>query len=323
MAKKKTTKKAKDEAAEQTTESPDEEKPEEAPDADQPEEEREAWRPPTRVNTANEGKEITVEDFAYVDLVGKTKKGTVFQVTNEDRAKELGLYDEKKQFGPELVKVGSPDFLMKGVMDALAEGCKVGDVLTVELAPEDGFGKRQASKIRAMGARQFKKIFNKVPQRGLQVQDPKSREEGVVTRVGSGRVRVDFNHPLAGQAVEYQVTVLDKVEAEEDLLNAFLTRRGAGIDPTQFEITKDDEGNMEIVLPQMMLFQQNLVMWKFGVSMDLQRYLDVGDVRFVEVFKKRAVPGAPAAEAAADVDNQEAESDDADAADAETDADEE
>ncbi|MFB6147575.1 MAG: peptidylprolyl isomerase, partial [Candidatus Nanohaloarchaea archaeon] len=42
------------------------------------------------------------------------------------------------------------------------------------------------------------------------------QQRGKVQSVNSGRVRVDFNHPLAGKDLEYWVRVNEKVEDDEE-----------------------------------------------------------------------------------------------------------
>ncbi len=249
--------------------------------------------PPTEINKDKVGTAVAEGDFIYVDILGRIQGGKIFQVTNEDRAKKEKLWDDKSSYGPELVKVGERGFLMEGVTEELKKDRKVGDTFTVDLPPEQAFGKRDAKKLRMMSIREFKKKVGQNPQPGLSFTDPRTREEGVVTRVSQGRVRLDLNHPLAGKEVSYEVTVLDKLDSEEEIINAFMTRRARGIDPSQFKIDHDkDEKVMTIEVPQAYMFNQQIIYYKFGLAMDLQQHVDsVETVKFVEIFKKNPVPG--------------------------------
>ncbi|GAB4306814.1 MAG: hypothetical protein Kow0069_03960 [Promethearchaeota archaeon] len=252
------------------------------------------------VNAARLGQPIAEGDFVLVDLLGRlTEKGTVFHVTNEERARAEGLWEERRTYAPELVKVGESGVLFDALMAELTNDKKVGDTFSVDLSPDQAFGRREAKNFATMGIREFKKRFGKEAKVGAHVQDPRTRQEGHVMRVSQGRVRIDFNHPLAGQRVTYEVTVLDKLESEEEIIRAFLQMRGRGLDPTRFELNHDKESKtLEVVVPQEYLFAQ-LTTFKFLFAMDLQRNVDsVDTVKFVEVFEKPSEPKpAPVPEA--------------------------
>ena len=58
----------------------------------------------------------------------------------------------------------------------------------------------------------------------------------------------------------------------------------------EFKLNYSKENNsLEIIIPKMLHFQ-NLAMMKFGLAMDLQTHMDIGDVTYIEVFEKIQLP---------------------------------
>jgi len=58
------------------------------------------------------------------------------------------------------------------------------------------------------------------PYPGLQIDV--DGEMGLITRVSGGRIIVNFNHPLAGKDVIYNVNILRKITEQNQQLTAFL-----------------------------------------------------------------------------------------------------
>jgi len=97
-----------------------------------------------------------------------------------------------------------------GVLPALEramEGAAVGQTVRARLSPEDSFGDYDAERVRT----EPRNAFPPDVQAGMQFAGtPEGSEEMTVytvTNVTSDTVVVDGNHPLAGQTVEFAVTV--------------------------------------------------------------------------------------------------------------------
>jgi FKBP-type peptidyl-prolyl cis-trans isomerase SlyD len=110
---------------------------------------------------------------------------------------------------------GAGGRLFRKIEQAL-EGRKAGDRVQVALAPEDGFGPHDP-------ALTFTDDIDNVPEQfrhvgaQLSAQNAKGEElTFVVTHVGQDKLTVDANHPLAGQTVNFEVTVQDIREATPD-----------------------------------------------------------------------------------------------------------
>jgi FKBP-type peptidyl-prolyl cis-trans isomerase SlpA len=88
-------------------------------------------------------------------------------------------------------------------------GLKAGDERTFLLAAREAFGDINPDSIHAMDKRQFKSIELS---EGLVVSFDgagKRPMPGVVKKIEGDKVIVDFNHPLAGQAVKFAVRIIN------------------------------------------------------------------------------------------------------------------
>jgi len=112
-------------------------------------------------------------------------------------------YEAKiKETDQELDKTGdknvpviiNPDFLLKGLEEALLE-MNVNERKTVEILPEKAFGARDPKLVRLIPISEFRK-HNTEPKIGMFFQADNMR--GRILAVSGGRIKVDFNNPLAG-----------------------------------------------------------------------------------------------------------------------------
>ena len=110
---------------------------------------------------------------------------------------------------------GAGSRLFSKIEQAL-EGRRVGEKISVTLAPEEGFGPHDPGLT-------FTDDLENVPEQfrhiGAQLQAQNSKGEEltfVVTHVGQSELTVDANHPLAGQTVNFEVTVAEIRDATPD-----------------------------------------------------------------------------------------------------------
>ncbi|NPV51451.1 MAG: peptidylprolyl isomerase [Candidatus Methanofastidiosum sp.] len=176
-------------------------------------------------------------DFVEIQYVGKIKEtGKIFDVTDETKAKQANVYNEGNKYEPIQVIVGA-GHVIKGLDESLLD-IEVGETKTFDISPEKGFGKRDSSLLQIMHLNDFKKhgIF---PRAGLKIEI--NGHWATVRSVSSGRVKLDFNHPLSGKTLLYEVTVLKKIEDSTDKINAILKVRAPGIDVLFQTISIEDE----------------------------------------------------------------------------------
>jgi len=107
-----------------------------------------------------------------------------------------------------LVYVHGTGGIVRGLEEALA-GRKAGDKFEVEVAPEQGFGKRHEGLVQTLPRSLLG--TDSQPQVGarLKAQTARGPLDVVVTAVDADTVTVDGNHPLAGRPFRAQVEVVD------------------------------------------------------------------------------------------------------------------
>lgn len=155
-------------------------------------------------------------DFILVELEGRDGQGRVFDSTKGEIAKSLHGKE-----GPLLVVYGM-DRLIPGLYDAL-RGMRKGEEKEIRLKPKEAFGPRRKELVKILPSSVFAK--NKVsPEPGVVVQaDTESGpSRGVVKSIDAGRVRVDFNHPIAGQEVGYKVKLVDVLSEPRPKIEALM-----------------------------------------------------------------------------------------------------
>jgi FKBP-type peptidyl-prolyl cis-trans isomerase SlyD len=131
---------------------------------------------------------------------------------------DAGLVLDSSEGGDPLTYLQGGGNIVPGLERAL-EGKGAGDRLSVTLSPDDGYGARDES------------LKTTIPARQLQVQDRSQVKVGeryrawladgahvvLVTAIDGDQVSVDGNHPLAGMALHFDVTVVEvrKATAQE------------------------------------------------------------------------------------------------------------
>jgi len=157
-------------------------------------------------------------DFVSINYIGRVKDtGEIFDLTNEDLAKKEGVFDEKVKYGPITIIIDG-GFLLKGLNDAIKE-MKVGEKKKIELAPDKAFGDRSPELIKLIPESKFKEKNVDVQPGSIVSTD---RLQGKILSIDGGRVRVDFNHPLAGKTLEYEVEVVGEVKENVDRVKAVI-----------------------------------------------------------------------------------------------------
>ncbi len=156
-------------------------------------------------------------DFIEINYTGKLADGKIFDTTQEAVAKENGIFNPKMSYEAFKLCIGEKQILPG--LDATLIGKEVGKSYSAELSPKDAFGKKDVKKIQLVPIAAFKE-HNMRPQPGLQVDfDGKM---GTIMRVSGGRVMVNFNHPLAGKSLTYDISILKKITDKSEQINSYL-----------------------------------------------------------------------------------------------------
>ncbi|MCM2325052.1 MAG: peptidylprolyl isomerase [Candidatus Woesearchaeota archaeon] len=138
-------------------------------------------------------------DFVEIEYTGRLEDGSIFDTTDAEVAKKNRLGNQNSTFAPAVICLGE-DHVLKGMEAQIKE---VG-TFKVKLTPEQAFGKKDPKLLKLMPMKIFVKEKLR-PVVGLEVNI--DGMYGIVRSVSGGRVIVDFNHPLSGKTVEYDVKV--------------------------------------------------------------------------------------------------------------------
>ena len=164
---------------------------------------------------------IKKRDFVEVEYTGRLKDGNlVFDTTDEKIAKEAQIFSEKTEYKPVIICIGE-HHILRGI-DEFLEGKEPGK-FTLELPAEKAFGKKSTELVKMIPTSKFtEQNINPVPGLRLNIDN----YIGIVKTVSGGRTVVDFNHPLAGRDVVYDLKinkiVTDKKAQVEALLRVLL-----------------------------------------------------------------------------------------------------
>lgn len=159
---------------------------------------------------------IKTNDFIEIEYTGKVKDSIIFDTTDEKTAKDNNIYNEKTEFGPIIICVGQQQ-VIKGLDKNLID--KEPGTYTIHLIPEDAFGKKSAKLIQLISTSKFKQQdIQPIP--GLQVNI--DGIIGVIKTVSGGRTLVDFNHPLAGQDITYNIKINKIITDPKEKIISFL-----------------------------------------------------------------------------------------------------
>ena len=156
-----------------------------------------------------------------VEYAARLDDGTVIEAANHGGDPPEGVRNFSSK--PKLVSVGDPSYpVLRGFDRALADA-EVNAPQTVTIQPADAYGERRRDKVKMITARKLGKDADRYTV-GDTVEVNNST--GVILSMGSGRVRVDFNHIFAGKSITYEFTVLKQLESDTDKIEGLLAQAG-------------------------------------------------------------------------------------------------
>jgi FKBP-type peptidyl-prolyl cis-trans isomerase 2 len=159
------------------------------------------------------------KDFIEIEFTARVKDGEIFDsnIRKDVEALHHG-HDHEINTEPFIFCLGEGMFLP--AVDEFLIG-KPDDPASyeIELPPEKAFGERNPKLISTVPSRVFKESnMNPFPGAVFNFDG----RVGKVLAVSGGRIMVDFNNPLAGKIVVYQIHVLRKVDDLNEKISAFI-----------------------------------------------------------------------------------------------------
>jgi FKBP-type peptidyl-prolyl cis-trans isomerase 2 len=152
---------------------------------------------------------IEAGDEVVIEYVGRADDGTVFDTSRTDVATESGLADAQpdREFTPLTVSVGAGE-VIAGIEEALP-GLAVGDSTSIEVPPEKGYGEWSEEHVQEYATDELAATLGgQRPEVGQYVET----EQGAaaeITAVEDDISTVDFNPPLAGETLHFEIEVIN------------------------------------------------------------------------------------------------------------------
>jgi len=148
-------------------------------------------------------------DFVELDYTLRTTEDDdVVDTTILEVAEEAGIDTDEHEFSPRTIIIGE-GHVFESVDDALI-GSEVGDEESVIISAEEAFGEYDPDQVKTISAQKIPED-DRYPGANVQIDN----QQGHIETIIGGRARVNFNHPLAGEELEYEYEILDEVEDAE------------------------------------------------------------------------------------------------------------
>ena len=123
------------------------------------------------------------------------------------------LVDSTYEKKPAELVIG--DGNLPAAFEAVIHGMRAGERKIERIEPKDGFGQHNPSNVQRIPKDQFDSSVEISEGLVVSFQDKaKSELPGVVSTIDETMVTVDFNHPLAGRDLEFEVEILSVVPSE-------------------------------------------------------------------------------------------------------------
>jgi peptidylprolyl isomerase len=220
-------------------------------------------------------------DFILIDYTAKVKEtNEVFDTTNEETAKKEHLYKEGEVYEPKLVVIGE-GWMLKTLDENFAT-MEPSRATSVEIPPDKAFGPRDPEKIKRVPLKQLTaKGVN--PTIGMRVEH--GGKNATIRSIGAGRVLLDFNPPLAGKTLVYEVTVQKKLETNEEKIAALIHRRISVAEAAKFKLTIEEKA-LTVEMPEETFYLEGVQVAKRGIAMDVQKFFpEIAAIKFIETFE--------------------------------------
>lgn len=166
-------------------------------------------------------------------------------------------------------------YVIAGV-DEVLQGMSIGEKKTVDVQPEKAFGPRDPDMVKLVPEAEFKRHGTR-PKPGMVINADNMR--GRILSVASGRVTIDFNHPLAGKVLVFDLEVKSRAEKPDEKVAA-IAEFYSRLAPDKISVKMADK-EAEITVPPVIP-----PVFKKKIADDAIKWLDLDRVKFAEVFEK-------------------------------------
>jgi len=177
-----------------------------------------------------------LKDFIEIEYTGRIQEtNQIFDLTSEELAKKENIHNPQAQYGPKVICLGEKHILP--ALDRFLMDKEPNKTYKIELKAKDAFGIKNTKFIKIMSAETLRKQkINPFP--GLQISV--GGRFGIIRSVAGGRVTVDFNHPLTGKNIIYEIKINKIIEKDEDKLKSMLENE-LGLSDKEYELKIEDK----------------------------------------------------------------------------------
>lgn len=219
-------------------------------------------------------------DIVEIEFTARTKQsGILIDTTKEKVAEEEKVETEGQKWGPRKIVIGE-NHTFKAVEESIREG-KVGDGETIHILAADAFGEYDSEWVKTVSIDKIPKD-DRHPGARTTIDNHQVQIENIV----GGRARINFNHPLAGEDLEYEYTIEkiigDPTERAKALIEIYV---GVELE-VQIEENKEDGKTLFIESDPMLSFNQNWLFTKNQIANKLIEKAEVDRVVIKETFEK-------------------------------------
>lgn len=147
---------------------------------------------------------VETGDLVQLEFIEKDQNENIIDTSMKDVAQKSGIFDSNKIYAPLSFKVGTGHAfagLEEGVL-----GMRLGQSKTIVIPPQKAYGVRDPNLISLVPIEVF--TDNGItPKEGMTI---KLTEGGSmrVLRIQGNEVQLDTNHPMAGQTLVFEVTLV-------------------------------------------------------------------------------------------------------------------
>ncbi len=220
-----------------------------------------------------DAKPETEGSYLRIDYVARTGDGRVIDTTEPDIAADSDLADLEAS-GPVVVVPGE-GHLFEPLETAIRDA-EPGTTIEMAVDPEDAFGTADPDKMATVDE---EAVAPEHRNAGTTVQLGGRR--GVIEEVSDDSITVDFNHPLAGLTLEYEIEVLERIDGIESRAAGLTATHGIPNASVDYDTTS---GTLRLRLSSTEPNADRDTRKRSYID-DVRRLLDVASVRVIEDYE--------------------------------------
>ena len=211
--------------------------------------------------------------------------GKLFETNVEAAAKDNGIYSEEHTYAPVPYIVGSNGFFP--LVDEAIAKAEIGKEFEVSVPVENAAGAKNPKLVEIHPLQDFYKAeINPYPGMAITL----GNRHGVIVSVGAGRVKVDFNNPLAGHDLTYKVTVVDEIADPVEKLKAIMGINFGYADEFGYAVEED---KIVITEADICKYHEAWTVSKYRIVSACRSVFGIDEIDFLQVWKSNKAPEAP------------------------------